>query len=118
MLSTMVFAERSKTYRYIDGNNNDFEISADSLIYKPVTQAQSSSGNYSGGNPKRIALLPAQFEEIEEIIQALLKEKDAHESGRLMGCGTLVMGKKALFIKADHSLKIQLESVLRKFLEI
>ena len=106
----------SPAYIYVDGSNNEFIIRTDSLIYNPVSPAESSSGEYSGGEPKSIPLNEPEFDFISTLVKSIIKDKKNQLDTRLMGCGTLVIGKKSLFVDANSSLKIELENYLRNML--
>ncbi|MBK8927441.1 MAG: hypothetical protein IPM74_16450 [Crocinitomicaceae bacterium] len=103
----------SPAYIYVDGNNNEFIIRTDSLIYNPVSPAESSSGEYSGGEPKSTPLSESEFDSISALVKSIIKDKKNQIDTRLMGCGTLVIGKKSLFVDSNSSLKIELENYLR-----
>lgn len=107
----------SKGYSYIDGSNNEYIIQPDSIIYDPITPIESSSGEYNGGEPKRVKISTTQFEKIELIIKAILKDKANHQKTRQMGCGTLVSGKKQFYIKSSSALKKDLETELKLCLQ-
>ncbi len=108
---------QAKSYLYIDGNNNDYEICGDSIIYTPVTAIESSSGEYSGGNQKRVKISTEQFQKIESIIKLILKDKINLIEDRLMGCGTLISGKKTTYINSKSPLKAELEYELKSNLQ-
>jgi hypothetical protein len=74
-------------YEYADGNANVYVITPTELKYIPVTLEESSSGTYSGGEPKNIAITPAQFQTLEALFESALKNKDAHIANRVMMSG-------------------------------
>lgn len=103
-------------YIYVDGNNNEYIVRTDSLHYEPVQPANSSSGEYSGGEKKSVGISSDQFTRIESQIKQIIKDKSNQIDNRLMGCGTLVIGKKSLFIDAKSELKMELEKILKEIL--
>jgi hypothetical protein len=107
---------QAKSYIYVDGSNNDYEITSDSIFYSPVTPVESSSGEYSGGNPKRVKISAEQYLKIEQIIKSILKDKTNFIKDRLMGCGTLIVGKKTTYINSASQLKAELEQELKSYL--
>jgi hypothetical protein len=109
-------SSKAKSYTYIDGNNNDYEITSDSIFYSPIAPVESSSGEYSGGDPKRLKITEAQFLKIEMIIKSILKDKSNFIKDRLMGCGTLIAGKKTTYINSASQLKAELEQELKSYL--
>ncbi|MBK9190331.1 MAG: hypothetical protein IPM77_01905 [Crocinitomicaceae bacterium] len=106
-----------KSYLYIDGNNNDYLIKSDSIYFNPVTPNESSSGEYNGGEPKTDKLTPEEFSKIESLIKSMVKDKKNHIDNRLMGCGTLAIGNKSLFIDVNSPLKSDLENYLNSCLK-
>lgn len=108
-----VFSANAYRYTYIDGNNNSYLISADSLIYDPISPIESSSGTYSGGEAKRVKLSATQFQKIETLIKSIQKDKASHENARQMGFGTLLIGKKTIFLNSTSEKKKLLEQELR-----
>lgn len=109
-------SSQAKSYTYIDGNNNDYKITSDSIFYSPITPVESSSGEYSGGNSKRVKITEEQFLKIEMIIQSILKDKSNFIKDRLMGSGTLIVGKKTTYINSASQLKAELEQELKSYL--
>lgn len=116
-ISFVSFMQKEKkevaVYAYIDGNNNVFEIFQTRLVYNPISPERSSSGEYSGGNPAQTALNSEQFENIEAKIKAVIKDKSHHLDSRPMGCGTIVIKSKSLFVDASSSLLKELDTLLR-----
>jgi hypothetical protein len=96
--------------RYIDGNNNAYVIEADRLSYEPVTPAQSSSGTYSGGEPKRAAITSDQHASITALIDRIVTDGANHLATRPMGCGTIVRGDTRVCF--DSPAKAELERLL------
>ena len=116
-LAITSLTSQAKSYLYIDGNNNDYKITSDSIVYSPVTSVESSSGEYSGGNPKSVKISAEQFLKIETLIKAILKDKGNFIKDRLMGCGTLIVGKKSTYINSASQLKAELENELKSCLK-
>lgn len=114
--SNFAHAENAIAYTYIDGNNNCYEISSTLLNYIPIQKENSSSGEYSGGEAKKIALSETQFAEIEKLIHAILKDKQYLEDNREMGFGTITIGNKAKFIDRNSPLLKNLNAHLTNLL--
>lgn len=104
-------------YTYIDGNNNVFSIAPESLSYEPISKEQSSSGEYDGGEPKMVKITNEQFTKIEGIIDAILADKSIHEKNREMGFGTIIVGKKTIYINRNADKKTALETELKMCLK-
>jgi hypothetical protein len=74
-------------YEYADGNANVYVITPTELKYIPVTPEESSSGTYSGGEPKNIAISPAQFQTLEALFESALNNTSTHIENRVMMSG-------------------------------
>ncbi len=109
-------AVASPRYTFLDGNNNAYEITPTAIRYVPVTPEQSSSGRYSGGTPKTIAIAEDRFRHVEALIQQVLADTAHHLTDRPKGCGTIVDGEKRTFCGADSPHLIRLEQELMALL--
>ncbi len=103
-------------YAYIDGNNNTYEI-GEALEYVPISAAQSSSGTYSGGAPKAVALDAETRAQLIELLDQIAADKDNAIETRPKGCGTVVRGEDRTFTRSSSPLKGELEHRLRSLLE-
>jgi hypothetical protein len=102
-------------HAYLDGNNNTYEI-GDRLVYIPITPAQSSSGMYSGGEPKSVALDAEHRAAILELFDRIEADRDNVIETRPKGCGTVIRGEHTTFVRSDSSLKLELERLLKSLL--
>ena len=69
---------------YLDFNNNSYKVSTDRISYEPIRIEDSSSGEYSGGEPAEAALTEDEFLEIYELAKAIMKDKTLHRNKRRM----------------------------------
>jgi len=102
-------------HAYIDGNNNAYEI-GERLEYVPVTRAQSSSGMYSGGEPKSVALDAEQRAELIDLLERIAADTANVITDRPKGCGTIVRGDVRTFVRQSSPLKAELEAQLKTLL--
>lgn len=117
LLAFFSFSMKTRTYTYIDGNNNTYVLTPSALDYKPVKKEESSSGTYSGGEPKNVAVTREQYAKLEGIIDLIKKDKANIIKDRQMGCGTLsVNNAKPVYIKMASKNKGLLESELQAVL--
>ena len=111
----------SKTYRYFDGNGNDFTLTPTKLVYAPVRKEESSSGQYSGGDAKTVGVTPAQFEAIEKLMTTAESNVDSHIEARVMMSAEVVkleLGKRTRFIlRPGCAEQVAIEKVLRDLLK-
>ena len=103
-------------YAYIDGNNNTYEI-GDELAYVPISAAQSSSGMYSGGAPKAVALDAETRAQLIELLDQIAADTDNALETRPKGCGTVIRGEHQTCTRSSSPLKGALEHRLRTLLE-
>lgn len=111
---------KTALYQYADGNANVYIISPDTLEYVPVKPQESSSGFYSGGEPKKVKLTTQEFQNLVTLIEAAMKNTDAHMQERVKGSGaikTLTGSEKhAIFLKPACAEQQKLEAALKKLL--
>ncbi|MEM7102560.1 MAG: hypothetical protein AAF502_05445 [Bacteroidota bacterium] len=105
------------TYHYIDGSNNQYIITPDTISYKPMTPELSSSGTYSGGEPKDKKISPELYEQISKAFQSAKAAKWEHIEKRQMGSGMVKAFTEGeleyKFLLAMRSnLKSQIETLL------
>lgn len=74
---------------YADGSGNATRLWQDGegahFEYTPVTPEMSSSGVYSGGDPRSGALEPAQIDELWRLAREVQATTSAHIEARIMG---------------------------------
>ncbi|MBA3392513.1 MAG: hypothetical protein H0T89_07715 [Deltaproteobacteria bacterium] len=82
----------SWSIEYADGSANAYRIANDgggaTFEYRPVTAAQSSTGRYSGGEPRRGDLDAAQVAELWRQVAALEANPKLQTTDRMKGTGS------------------------------
>jgi hypothetical protein len=76
-------------YEYADGSNNRYLIGPETITYRPITPAESSTGIYSGGEPFSVAIGPAQYQEIVALLEAARQPGAGHAPARAKGTGAI-----------------------------
>jgi hypothetical protein len=80
-------------YQYADGAGNLYVINLGSIEYRPITRAESSSGNYDGGAPKTVKITDRQYREVAAILDRVLDLKSDRvgdgKNGRAKGTGMI-----------------------------
>jgi hypothetical protein len=80
-------------YEYADGSGNLYLIGADSIDYRPITRAESSSGMYDGGTPRTVKLDSGKYQAISVMLDRALNLKsiqiDNGKMGREKGTGLI-----------------------------
>ena len=108
-------------YQYADGSANLYIITPDSLEYVPVKPAESSTGMYSGGDPKKVALKTEEFRNVRALVEAAKKNHAVHIPDRIKTSGmiTTISGtEKTHFILKPGCKEItDIETRLKKLLQ-
>ncbi|WP_310483222.1 hypothetical protein [Chamaesiphon sp. VAR_48_metabat_403] len=90
-------------YQYADGAGNSYIIDRQSIDYRPITRAESSSGMYDGGTPRKVKIDARQYQEIADKLDRVLDIKSIDTNngnlGRAKGTG--------LILKPDKNRQIQ-----------
>lgn len=78
-------------YQYADGAGNLYIIDRQSIDYRPITRAESNSGIYDGGTPRKVKIDDRQYQEIATKLDRVfdLKSSDISNGnlGRAKGTG-------------------------------
>ena len=97
-------------YQYADGAGNLYIIARQSIDYRPITSAESSSGIYDGGTPRKVKIDDRQYQEIATKLDAVFNLKSIDISngnlGRAKGTG--------LVSKPDKNRQIQSRVITQK----
>jgi hypothetical protein len=97
-------------YKYGDSAGNVYVIDRQSIDYRPITRAESSSGNYDGGIPRKVKIDTRQYQEIAAILDRAFNLKSID-----VGNGNLVRAKgTGLISKPDKNRQIQSRVIDRK----
>ena len=102
--------------QYSDGNGNWFTITQDLVAYRGVRPEESSSGVYSGGEDKKVAISSVQRKEIQQLFQDATENSDIHIQNRLMMSGQIVVGHDKFILKPGCEEMIAIENYLRSIL--
>jgi hypothetical protein len=111
----------STYYQYADGSANVYIITSSSLEYVPVKPEESSTGMYSGGEPKKISLSIHEFRNLRALLEAAKNNHAIHIPDRIKTSGliTTISGNdKTSFILKPGSKEItSIETLLTKLLK-
>jgi hypothetical protein len=77
------------TYEYADGSANLYLMTKQELRYVPVTPEQSSTGMYSGGEPKTVPISTDQFNALKGLLDNALDNTSIHISDRIKTSGMI-----------------------------
>jgi hypothetical protein len=112
--------ENGPLFQYADGAANLYLLRADSLEYRPVTPAESSTGIYSGGEPKTVPVPPAARAELVALLERALAAAQP-TPGRAKGTGWVAKGdgpeKQEVILAMNSPLKAQIEAYLKALID-
>ena len=107
-------------YVYADGSANRYIITSDTLKYDPVRPEESSTGTYSGGDPKVVSISPEQFESIGQLFDKAFANKAVHIEDRIKTSGAISIVKgetrTQIILAPGCDEKEAIESLLKQIL--
>jgi hypothetical protein len=77
------------TYEYGDGNGNAYIITTDSIEYVPVKKENSSTGNYSGGEPVKKKITESDYQQVQSYVHEIFGNASIHIKDRMKGSGRI-----------------------------
>ncbi|MBC7863470.1 MAG: hypothetical protein IAF38_10875 [Bacteroidia bacterium] len=104
---------------YADGSGNVYVIKKESIEYIPVKKENSSSGEYSGGEPLSKSITEEAWTKTKKEFDSLFKNKKIQIKNRMMGTGLLSItkkGKETIVLIAKSPEMENLEKSLKKLL--
>lgn len=108
-------------YEYSDGSANVYVIQPTVLKYIPVKPEESSTGFYSGGEPKTVTLTPAQYKTLHDLFEKTFEQTQAHMQDRIKTSGLVssISGddKKQCILKPNSAEIIAIESALAAIIQ-
>lgn len=109
--------------RYGDMNGNNYKIDKETFHYDPITEAESSSGTYSGGEPKKFTIAEEDYKEIYKVFKESFLDTACHTEMRTKGSGRLKMYDeesqtyKSCLLRYNSFCQKKLEGVLKDMKE-
>lgn len=117
LLGINLFAQN---YVYLDGSGNKYELIGDTLEYNPVKKENSSSGEYSGGEYKKVKVTSEQKKQLKAVFEKAIKAKEEQQENREMMTGMVIREKKKkkkeVILKSNSIAKAELEKLLKEVL--
>ena len=107
------------TYEYADGSANLYLLTQTQLRYVPVKPEESSTGIYSGGDPKTVNVSQTQYEELKKQFDAALGNTDIHITDRMKTSGMITRlgsNEEQRIIKSGCAEMLQIETLLKSIL--
>lgn len=110
----------TSTYQYADGSANVYILKSDSLEYIPIRPEESSTGFYSGGDPKKVAVTLEECRTMRAMLEAAKEKHEIHIPDRIKTSGMITTfsgDEKTQFILTPGCKEItEIEAELKKLL--
>lgn len=108
-------------YEYADGSANVYKLTGTTLEYDPIRPEESSTGTYSGGNPKTVTLTNAQADSLRVLMDKGFANTSVQIPDRVKGSGLIRIGdgkdrKQCILVQGCAEIKT-IEGALKKCLE-
>ncbi|MBL7872426.1 MAG: hypothetical protein JNM78_12490 [Cyclobacteriaceae bacterium] len=108
-------------YEYSDGSANRYVITETTLEYIPVKPEESSTGMYSGGEPKLVSITNDQYKTVASLFETAFENTSAHmtERPKMSGLIVSITGSTShqAILKPDSVEKKNIEEALKKLLQ-
>ncbi len=108
-------------YHYYDGSGNHYKIEKQIIEYIPVKPIESSSGNYSGGEPFKRSLTTEELKSIIDLMEKVFKLPQEQSNKRTMMTEMFTIQKnkekKTCILLANSEIKKNIELTLQQFKE-
>lgn len=78
-------------YFYSDGNSNQYILRGSTLSFNPVRPKESSSGTYSGGQPKTVTISSKQASDLKSLLEQAISNVEAHQPNRVKGTAAIII---------------------------
>ena len=108
-------------YKYADGSANLYTLQSSTLEYSPVKKEESSTGMYSGGEPKKVTITAAEYDTIRKILESSLNNTAIHIEDRIKTSGAIteIDGNKtrSAIIKPGTKEIVEIEKALKTILD-
>jgi len=113
--------ELQATYKYMDGSANTYILSKETLEYKPIDPALSSSGFYDGGEYKKSKISESDYKKIIALFNKTIADTSIQIKGQVpKGSGRIVVEKNnkinSVIIKQNSDKQSQIEQLLNSLL--
>ena len=107
-------------YSYSDGSGNTYTIKENTLEYKPVKPAFSSSGTYNGGEYAKKKISKSEYNNIVSLIDSAISDKSIHIENRMKTSGFIKVQKNdkitTVIIRPNSEKQLRIEELLKTIL--
>jgi hypothetical protein len=108
-------------YKYANGSADVYTLTGTILEYDPVQPEESSTGTYSGGDPKTVTLTTSQADSLRALMDQAFNHTAVHIPDRVKGSGRVSIGsgkqsKHCILAQGCEDIKI-IEDALKKSLK-
>jgi hypothetical protein len=110
------------SYMYSDGNSNAYSVKETEIKYDPVSKEESSSGHYSGGEPKAVIISPHELNKLTALFEEIIADSSCHQPKRSMGSGLLIRynkttAEKKVIIKFKSEQLGKIDAAMRELIK-
>jgi hypothetical protein len=107
----------TRTYEYADGNGNVYTLAAKTLSFDPVKKEESSSGMYSGGEPKTVPITTVQYDSIRSMLETAMNDQSIQINDRVKMSGAISVSEDGsisrFVISPGSEILIKIETYLK-----
>ena len=106
-------------FTYVDGNNNTYRLDRDGILtYHPISKQQSSSGFYSGGDPKAVDLAADDFALVVDAFEYLFTDNVERADERRLGTAMVIRSepRERIYIGRRSPATVEFETTLSELL--
>src|SRR5687768_1138821 len=89
LLVNFACMKTTNRYIYADGSANRYIITSNTLEYDPIKPEESSTGMYSGGDPKTVSISAGQFDSIRHVFENAVSNRAVHIENRIKTSGAI-----------------------------
>lgn len=112
---------QSVQYIYADDSANRYVITPNQIEYIPVKPEESSTGMYSGGEPKKVSITKEQFEEISIVFERAFQTTTSHIENRMKSSGLVEKNvgndRTSCILRPKSESLIEIETALKELLD-
>jgi len=107
----------TRTYEYADGNGNVYTLSGGTLSFDPVREEESSSGMYSGGEPRTVPITSVQYDSIRSLLETARSDQSIQINDRVKMSGAIGISEggrvSRYIIRPGTEILVKIETYLK-----
>lgn len=121
MLLTGCAKQIATTYTYADGSGNSYVITQNTIEYTPIEPANSSSGEYDGGEYAKKEITETEYNAVASLLNEAVSDTAIHIDNRVKKSGWIEIQKgdtitASVIIQPNTEKQLQIEKLLNDLL--